>query len=127
MAVSSFITAVISRHQPLQHRVIFHRIEHAIRFFPLPASSILVQVAYSTPHIVSVTSDTSARDSQTVKHSPVFTSLESWILAAEDPDGRIVRFYVAEEKHEWSVEGASRDAYWLGGAPEGQPGTERAG
>ncbi|OQO09836.1 hypothetical protein B0A48_04188 [Cryoendolithus antarcticus] len=46
-----------------------------------------------------------------VKCSKVLTALRSWVLVAEDPDGRFVRF-MTKETHEWTTE-TSKDAYWL--------------
>lgn len=54
-----------------------------------------------------------------VKCSDVFTALKSWVLAAEDPDGRVVRLYVEDEEHEWTLH-PSKDEYWLG-QPKGDP------
>lgn len=50
-------------------------------------------------------------DEQGVSHSKVFTGMKGWVLAAEDPDGKIVRLYTKEE-HEWTTD-VDRDAYWL--------------
>ena len=47
-----------------------------------------------------------------VKHSKVFTGAKGWLLVAEDPDGRFVRFY-SLESHEMTSD-TDRDAYWLG-------------
>lgn len=54
-----------------------------------------------------------------VKHSPVFTGIKGWVMAVEDPDGRIVRLYVEDEEHEWT-DHPDKDAYWLG-TVEGDP------
>jgi catechol-2,3-dioxygenase len=53
-------------------------------------------------------------DTNGVKRSRVFMGLKSWILAAEDPDGKIVRLYVEDEEHEWTTKPDS-DVFWLGG------------
>ncbi|KAG9496453.1 hypothetical protein J7337_013041 [Fusarium musae] len=37
----------------------------------------------------------------------------SWVMACEDPDGRIVRLYVEDEDHEWT-DHPDQDEYWLG-------------
>ena len=47
-----------------------------------------------------------------VHHSPVFTGVLGWLLAAEDPDGRHLRFYTLET-HPFTTEFSS-DSYWLG-------------
>jgi catechol 2,3-dioxygenase-like lactoylglutathione lyase family enzyme len=47
-----------------------------------------------------------------VRHSPVFTGVTGWLLAAEDPDGRHLRFYTLET-HPITTEFSS-DKYWLG-------------
>ena len=52
-------------------------------------------------------------DAKQVKRSRVFIGMQSWILAVEDPDGRIVRLYVEDEAHEW-VDLPDCDAFWLG-------------
>lgn len=46
-----------------------------------------------------------------VKHSRIFTGMKGWVLAAEDPDGRIVRLHTSEE-HEWTRH-TDHDAHWL--------------
>lgn len=38
--------------------------------------------------------------------------MKGWVMAAEDPDGKIVRLYTTEE-HEWTTD-VNRDTYWLG-------------
>jgi len=48
-----------------------------------------------------------------IKRSRVFAGHKSWILAVEDPDGRIVRLYVEDEGYEWTNRPDS-DAFWLG-------------
>lgn len=50
-------------------------------------------------------------DEKGVSHSKVLTGMKGWVMAAEDPDGKIVRLYTTEE-HEWTT-GVDRDAYWL--------------
>jgi catechol 2,3-dioxygenase-like lactoylglutathione lyase family enzyme len=47
-----------------------------------------------------------------IRHSPVFTGVNGWLLAAEDPDGRHLRFYTLET-HPVTTEFSS-DKYWLG-------------
>lgn len=47
-----------------------------------------------------------------IPHSPVFTGVIGWLLAAEDPDGRHLRFYTLET-HSFTSEFSS-DKYWLG-------------
>jgi catechol 2,3-dioxygenase-like lactoylglutathione lyase family enzyme len=47
-----------------------------------------------------------------IKHSKVFTGIKGWVIAAEDPDGKIVRLYCNEE-HEWT-DHPDKDEYWLG-------------
>nr|OQO12556.1 hypothetical protein B0A51_17321 [Rachicladosporium sp. CCFEE 5018] len=48
---------------------------------------------------------------KSVKCSEVLTALRSWVLVAEDTDGRFVRL-MTKETHEWTTE-TSKDAYWL--------------
>lgn len=57
-------------------------------------------------------------DTKGVKRSRVFTGVQGWLLACEDPDGRHIRLYTVEE-HEWTVH-PDKDDYWLGGAIKGQ-------
>lgn len=47
-----------------------------------------------------------------IHHSPVFTGAIGWLLAAEDPDGRHLRFYTLET-HPITSDFSS-DPYWLG-------------
>ncbi|KPI45854.1 uncharacterized protein AB675_259 [Cyphellophora attinorum] len=47
------------------------------------------------------------------KHSRVLMGLKSWVMACEDPDGRIVRLYVQDEEHKWTSK-PDRDERWLG-------------
>ncbi|MGF6539443.1 VOC family protein [Paraburkholderia youngii] len=47
-----------------------------------------------------------------IRHSPVFTGVLGWLLAAEDPDGRHLRFYTLETHPVTSD--FSSDPYWLG-------------
>lgn len=47
-----------------------------------------------------------------VKHSRVFTGVKGWVLCAEDPDGRVLRFYTLEE-HEMTTD-VDHDEQWLG-------------
>ena len=47
-----------------------------------------------------------------VKRSKVLTASKGWVLACEDPDGKIVRFY-CDEEHEWT-DHPDQDGYWLG-------------
>jgi catechol-2,3-dioxygenase len=51
-------------------------------------------------------------DHKSVKRSKVFTGIKGWVLACEDPDGKIVRFY-CDEEHEWT-DHPDADEYWLG-------------
>jgi catechol 2,3-dioxygenase-like lactoylglutathione lyase family enzyme len=37
-----------------------------------------------------------------IRHSKVIKAIKSWVMCAEDPDGRIVRLYVVDEEHEWT-------------------------
>ncbi|HEX8805741.1 MAG TPA: VOC family protein [Candidatus Aquilonibacter sp.] len=46
-----------------------------------------------------------------IRHSPVFTGVLGWVLAAEDPDGTHLRFYTLETHP--ITQDFSRDAYWL--------------
>ena len=46
-----------------------------------------------------------------IRHSPVFTGVTGWVLAAEDPDGRHLRFYTLESHP--ATRDFSRDDYWL--------------
>ncbi len=46
-----------------------------------------------------------------IRHSPVFTGGIGWVLAAEDPDARHLRFYTLET-HPVTTEFSS-DPYWL--------------
>jgi catechol-2,3-dioxygenase len=48
-----------------------------------------------------------------VKHSKIFTGMKGWVMACEDPDGKIVRLYVQDEDHEWT-DHPDQDEYWLG-------------
>jgi hypothetical protein len=52
-------------------------------------------------------------DEHSVPHSRVLMGLKSWVMACEDPDGRIVRLYVQDEEHEWT-ETPDQDERWLG-------------
>lgn len=65
-------------------------------------------------------------DANGVKRSRVLTALKSWTVVCEDPDGRMVRFYVTGEEHEWEVpELEDGDEYWLGKSiPDPQSGEE---
>ncbi|MFT4068180.1 VOC family protein [Paraburkholderia sp.] len=47
-----------------------------------------------------------------VHHSGILTGVIGWLLVAEDPDGRHLRFYTLET-HPFTVD-FSTDAYWLG-------------
>ncbi|QTD94587.1 VOC family protein [Burkholderia anthina] len=47
-----------------------------------------------------------------IRHSPVFTGALGWLLVAEDPDGRHLRFYTLETRPVTSD--FSSDPYWLG-------------
>ncbi|QBR03208.1 VOC family protein [Paraburkholderia pallida] len=47
-----------------------------------------------------------------IPHSPVFTGVTGWLLAAEDPDGRHLRFYTLETHPVTTA--FSSDEYWLG-------------
>lgn len=51
-------------------------------------------------------------DAHNVKHSPILKGLQSWMMACEDPDGKIIRFYVEDEEHEWT-ENPDKDENWL--------------
>ncbi|KAK3045868.1 hypothetical protein LTR09_012599 [Extremus antarcticus] len=46
-----------------------------------------------------------------VECSRVFTGPKGWVLAALDPDGKIVRVY-CDEEHEWTTE-FDEDDFWL--------------
>jgi catechol 2,3-dioxygenase-like lactoylglutathione lyase family enzyme len=48
-----------------------------------------------------------------VPHSKIFVGIKGWVMAAEDPDGKIVRLYVEDEEHEWT-DHPDQDEYWLG-------------
>jgi len=49
-----------------------------------------------------------------VKRSRVLSGLKSWWMGIEDPDGRIVRLYVADEEHEWlDPSQLDHDEYWM--------------
>lgn len=52
-------------------------------------------------------------DVNAVRHSDVKSGVKSWLMACEDPDGRIVRLYVEHEEHEWS-NSPDQDEFWLG-------------
>ncbi|KIM93902.1 hypothetical protein OIDMADRAFT_46013 [Oidiodendron maius Zn] len=52
-------------------------------------------------------------DANGVKHSRIFTGVSAWVMACEDPDGKIVRLYVSEEEHEWT-DHVDKDERWLG-------------
>lgn len=52
-------------------------------------------------------------DTHNVKHSKIFTGIKGWVMACEDPDGKIVRLYVDDEEHEWT-DHPDVDEYWLG-------------
>lgn len=59
-------------------------------------------------------------DEHQVRHSNILTGIKGWLMACEDPDGKIVRLYVEDEEHEWT-DHPDRDEYWLGtvmGDPE---------
>ncbi|OAJ56548.1 hypothetical protein A6V36_33840 [Paraburkholderia ginsengiterrae] len=47
-----------------------------------------------------------------IHHSPVFTGVLGWVMAAEDPDGRHLRFYTLETHP--ITRDFSTDPYWLG-------------
>lgn len=47
-----------------------------------------------------------------IRHSPVFTGVVEWLMAAEDPDGRQLRFYTLET-HPITTD-YSPDSYWFG-------------
>lgn len=51
-------------------------------------------------------------DAKGVKHSRVLTGLQSWVMACEDPDGKIIKLYVEDEEHEWT-DTPDKDEYWL--------------
>ena len=50
-------------------------------------------------------------DENGVKRSQVLRGIKSWVMVAEDPDGKFVRLYVTDEEHEWAE--PDEDAYWL--------------
>lgn len=52
-------------------------------------------------------------DANSVKRSPIFMGVKGWVMACEDPDGRIVRIYVEDEEHEWT-DHPDLDEDWLG-------------
>ncbi|KAF4956888.1 hypothetical protein FGADI_3491 [Fusarium gaditjirri] len=52
-------------------------------------------------------------DAHKVKRSKIFMGIKGWVMACEDPDGRIVRLYVEDEEHEWT-DYPDQDEYWLG-------------
>lgn len=52
-------------------------------------------------------------DTNNVKRSKIFVGIKGWVMACEDPDGKIVRLYVEDEDHEWT-DHPDRDEYWLG-------------
>jgi hypothetical protein len=52
-------------------------------------------------------------DAHGVPHSRIFTGVKGWVMACEDPDGRIVRLYVQDEEHEWT-DHPDKDEHWLG-------------
>ena len=52
-------------------------------------------------------------DANNVTRSRIFTGIKGWVMACEDPDGRIVRLYVEDEEHEWTDHPDS-DVHWLG-------------
>ncbi|KAH8677759.1 hypothetical protein BX600DRAFT_531607 [Xylariales sp. PMI_506] len=43
-------------------------------------------------------------DARGVKRSRVLKGMQGWVIAAEDPDGRIVRIYTTQESHPWTAE-----------------------
>ncbi|KAI9658257.1 MAG: hypothetical protein M1821_002390, partial [Bathelium mastoideum] len=51
-------------------------------------------------------------DAHNVRRSRIFTAIKGWVLACEDPDGKIVRIY-CDEEHEWT-DHPDQDEYWLG-------------
>jgi len=53
-------------------------------------------------------------DANGVKRSKILTGIKGWLMACEDPDGKHVRLYVEDEKHEWS-DHPENDDYWLTG------------
>lgn len=60
-------------------------------------------------------------DANNVKRSKIFVGIKGWVMACEDPDGKIVRLYVEDEEHEWT-DHPDKDEYWLGsiqGDPNG--------
>lgn len=52
-------------------------------------------------------------DSKDVRRSRIFAGIKGWVMACEDPDGKIVRLYVEDEEHEWT-DHPDQDEYWLG-------------
>jgi catechol 2,3-dioxygenase-like lactoylglutathione lyase family enzyme len=52
-------------------------------------------------------------DSKGVRRSRIFTGIKGWVMACEDPDGKIVRLYVEDEEHEWT-DHPDQDEFWLG-------------
>jgi catechol-2,3-dioxygenase len=52
-------------------------------------------------------------DHHDVKRSKIFTGIKGWVMAAEDPDGKIIKLYVQQEDHEWP-DHPDQDEYWLG-------------
>jgi len=61
-------------------------------------------------------------DYHNVKHSPILVGIKGWVMACEDPDGKIVRLYVEDEEHEWS-DHPDQDEHWLG-TVQGDPNIE---
>ncbi|KIL86460.1 hypothetical protein FAVG1_10289 [Fusarium avenaceum] len=52
-------------------------------------------------------------DGHGVSRSKILTGIKGWVMACEDPDGRIVRLYVEDEEHEWT-DHPDQNEYWLG-------------
>ncbi|KAL3595615.1 hypothetical protein FPOAC2_09963 [Fusarium poae] len=52
-------------------------------------------------------------DAHGVSRSKILVGIKGWVMACEDPDGRIVRLYVEDEEHEWT-DHPDQDEYWLG-------------
>jgi catechol 2,3-dioxygenase-like lactoylglutathione lyase family enzyme len=52
-------------------------------------------------------------DANAVRRSRTFTGVKGWVMACEDPDGRIVRLYVDDEEHEWT-DHPDKDDFRLG-------------
>jgi catechol-2,3-dioxygenase len=50
-------------------------------------------------------------DENNVKRSSILKGLKSWLMVAEDPDGKFVRLYVTGEEH--STGQPDVDEYWL--------------